>query len=821
MLTWFQLSLYTILCILIHQRRKGTFLRQHILANPILPTISSQLFVLEEMNKKIVSSPRYPSDISCWFLVHLVSILLMGFGVVAQDNRCYLTSGGSSEIFTINEALPVDSILGRIEVNGNAAKDGDIVLSLEDDNLPIAIESYTKNLILRQKLDKEGLEGVQSISVDVSCTKTGVEEPSIIIPVRVIVTDANDNSPRFIGSPYTLNISEITVVGTVVMQDIKAIDDDQAGLFNIVEYFIERGPYSHLLAFENRLEGVLLLNSPLDFETLPKFSVKIRAQDQGDPPKSSFATLTVHVQDADDQNPKFRVEKYTAVLPENLQKGEELIISPNPIEAEDPDVDIRSPVEYFFNSDSEEYSFFELDQHSGRVSIKRPLPHNLPLPLTLVIRATQVTNKDKYSLTTLTVTTDRPIPNVLKFLQNGYVTSVLESTPPDAVILTVQTSKPVDMKIRLKLLGNSNEYFAVRDTGEVMVAKPLDFETQQQFYLRVMVSDGHQSDITSINITVINVNDNDPVFTKPRYTFEVTNPDIRPGTLIGKLQVTDGDIDDVVELSIKGPFPNLFTVSSEGEIRILNLESLNTSVCHVFVVATDNGIPPRQTSVPVTVRFPKELLQGHMMESNGKRNPFVLMVVFGVLLASLFIVIISLTIYILRRKRNRERLPTTTITTDHPPTSKLTGYVGNVQLATKPSEYLQSQTHHVGKDNPVFHVDDDVEADAVNTVKLDDPKSLHMAYFTEECVPKGQFIHEEQRETSLEDVKVNPLPRTGNGHLDDVNLDYNWTKIRKKHWLNGSIPEIANKTELDPDVSVTPLPKSSGSNRQSDLTVYF
>ncbi|XP_022254368.1 cadherin-3-like, partial [Limulus polyphemus] len=213
-----------------------------------------------------------------WAYIFNKNVLGVLNNEVMYDNRCYLTSGGSSEIFTINEALPVDSILGRIQVNGNAGNDGDIVLSLDGDNLPISIEPYTKNLILRQKLDKEGLEGVQTISVDVSCSKTGVEDPSIIIPVRIIVTDANDNGPRFIGSPYTLNISEITVVGTVVMQDIKAVDDDQAGLFNTVEYFIERGPYSHLLAFDNRLEGILILNSPLDFETLPKFSVKIRAQ---------------------------------------------------------------------------------------------------------------------------------------------------------------------------------------------------------------------------------------------------------------------------------------------------------------------------------------------------------------------------------------------------------------------------------------------------------------------------------------------------------------------------------------------------------------
>lgn len=47
-----------------------------------------------------------------------------------------------------------------------------------------------------------------------------------------------------------------------------------------------------------------MLKKPLDYETLKSFDVNIRAQDHGDPPKSADTILTVHVIDADDQNPR-------------------------------------------------------------------------------------------------------------------------------------------------------------------------------------------------------------------------------------------------------------------------------------------------------------------------------------------------------------------------------------------------------------------------------------------------------------------------------------------------------------------------------------
>lgn len=102
-----------------------------------------------------------------------------------------------------------------------------------------------------------------------------------------------------------MNISEVTVVGTRVLQGVHAVDNDQQGPFSTVKYSVLPGPNADYFDFENELEGTLVLRKSLDYETHNNFDVYIRAQDHGVPPNTADTVLTVHVIDADDQNPKF------------------------------------------------------------------------------------------------------------------------------------------------------------------------------------------------------------------------------------------------------------------------------------------------------------------------------------------------------------------------------------------------------------------------------------------------------------------------------------------------------------------------------------
>lgn len=162
------------------------------------------------------------------------------FFAVIQDKRCFLENGATASHLFVSEDLPVGGIVGVLEVVGDPGLQGDIVLSLQEHDSPVAVSSYSKNLTLIRPLDKEGIEGPASVYINVICEKKHNLDPvrfphfyrminiilffliifyyhllnffllkGYIIPVNIRVTDANDNSPQFINAPYVLNISEV------------------------------------------------------------------------------------------------------------------------------------------------------------------------------------------------------------------------------------------------------------------------------------------------------------------------------------------------------------------------------------------------------------------------------------------------------------------------------------------------------------------------------------------------------------------------------------------------------------------------------------
>jgi hypothetical protein len=71
----------------------------------------------------------------------------------------------------------------------------------------------------------------------------------------------------------------------------------------------------------------------------------------------------------------------------------------------------------------------------------------------------------------------------------------------------------------------------------------LDFETMDQYYLTLTVSDGIHNATTKIKIDLLDVNDNPPVFTEsPPYEIELVEEDLNFPRTILKINATDGDI---------------------------------------------------------------------------------------------------------------------------------------------------------------------------------------------------------------------------------------------------------------------------------------
>jgi len=118
------------------------------------------------------------------------------------------------------------------------------------------------------------------------------------------------------------------------------------------------------------------------------------------------------------------------------------------------------------------------------------------------------------------------------------------------------------------------------------------------------------------------------------------------GVLIGKVEAADGDRNDKLELSLRGQHAGLFEIDATGNIymRPEQLQSLNESTVHLIAIATDTGVPPRSTSVPVSVT-----MEGLTLAQSGWNSNMLGM--FGMIMGLFLMIIVALSCYIVRSKK--------------------------------------------------------------------------------------------------------------------------------------------------------------------------
>uniref|UniRef100_UPI00398F8DED protocadherin-10-like n=1 Tax=Pristiophorus japonicus TaxID=55135 RepID=UPI00398F8DED len=146
---------------------------------------------------------------------------------------------------------------------------------------------------------------------------------------------------------------------------------------------------------------------------------------------------------------------------------------------------------------------------------------------------------------------------------------------------------------------------------ELVLEKTFDREKQSQHRLLLTALDGGSPERTGtihVTITVLDTNDNAPVFQKSLYTVSLIE-DVQSGTLVIKLNATDLDegsnSDIVYSLSSynKERVRELFNINPiSGDIRVKGiLDFEDTSTYDIYVEAKDRGFHPLSTHCTVQV----------------------------------------------------------------------------------------------------------------------------------------------------------------------------------------------------------------------------
>ena len=176
--------------------------------------------------------------------------------VVAAEDMCRVSTGESNIVLDLEESRGADysqrTRPRELPIMGEVGRDINLELVFPTGYTIFSLQD--KSLHLTEPLDRDESD-LSSIVFQVTCTVLASRKRRTI-PIIVRVTDLNDNSPQFLGTPYTITLEENTAVNTTVFTDLKAVDDD-SGKNSQIEYTLVRGDGS-----DNDGFGYFAINLP-------------------------------------------------------------------------------------------------------------------------------------------------------------------------------------------------------------------------------------------------------------------------------------------------------------------------------------------------------------------------------------------------------------------------------------------------------------------------------------------------------------------------------------------------------------------------------
>nr|XP_046261990.1 protocadherin-20 [Scatophagus argus] len=131
---------------------------------------------------------------------------------------------------------------------------------------------------------------------------------------RVMVTDVNDNAPRFLQSHYQLELEENNQPGLWLLR-VSALDAD-SGHNGRVTYRLDKR--TSTIFNIDPVTGQLSVSASLDREQQHVHKLIVFARDSGSPPLESVTTISIHVLDQNDNAPVFPTPHFIFFIPENV-----------------------------------------------------------------------------------------------------------------------------------------------------------------------------------------------------------------------------------------------------------------------------------------------------------------------------------------------------------------------------------------------------------------------------------------------------------------------------------------------------------------------
>ena len=489
----------------------------------VLDRESTDLYVLDVVARDLGRSPRSSSAV---VIVNVQN---------ENDNRPVFTSAQYAFDVVENEAIGV--LVGRVSAQDI---DNQNVSYLLVDGKGFSVDSVSGEVATNASFD---YEKIQNIQLTVRALDTGLGNftyTDVNVSIRII--DVNDNSPKFAQNSYNASIAENVTLGDEVIL-LRATDVD-SGENSRLSFYLNRtlvGEKNHFAV--NRTTGAVVVTSALDRETIDFYELEIVAMDHGAPSRAALTRLSVFVLDVNDNLPVVNVSNPFPQVVENDVAW--LLVSQ--VTATDVDVGLNSDIVYSILT-GDPHGRFAVNASTGAVYAISPLDREQNETYHLIIEVSDRGNPRQRVTTPIDVVVLDVNDNSPTFARDVFAATIREDVIPSSSVFTLSAHDPdkgtnSDLRYHISR-GNGDQAFAVDETtGLVTTKKFLDRELRQDYSLDIQVSDRGtipRTGTTSLNITVLDVNDNGPQFISSTYDASVPE-DAAVGYPVDVLVATDAD----------------------------------------------------------------------------------------------------------------------------------------------------------------------------------------------------------------------------------------------------------------------------------------
>ena len=322
-----------------------------------------------------------------------------------------------------------------------------------------------------------------------------------LVTMIVFIISVNEFDPQFSQPSYSTSDTSYPegdytslVIATVECSD----PDTGVGAFKGIELQL------HSLAPElAQALGVVspaagradvVLNGTLDFDAIREAEVQIVlvCSDDGDPARQDTATITLSIQDLDDNLPELNKDTYTVLVPETLSVGEQVL----PVQCSDGDYGAGALDELQLLG--EDSRMFQIDAVSGSISLAQSLDYESGLQsyeFTVLCKDSAGNEASASVNVNVQGVNDEPV----LFTKTKYEFSVNRlELPQDVEVGQVETrdnDRGQQEPTRYSIEDNPN--FRIDSEGRILLKDFIFSLEGDVFRLKVTASDGVNADATA------------------------------------------------------------------------------------------------------------------------------------------------------------------------------------------------------------------------------------------------------------------------------------------------------------------------------------